>query len=82
MRCLTGLLSQLEMLTTDDPALCPNGCGHKYKGKWRKYNLKSHLLYECGVPRQFQCYICSKSFAQKVSLKTHVAKIHKIVFYE
>lgn len=77
--CFADLLSQLDAYVVDDPALCPNGCGHRYKGKWRKYNLKSHLLYECGVPRQFRCHLCHKSFSQKTTLKMHVAKIHKIL---
>eukprot|EP00102_Acyrthosiphon_pisum_P025208 XP_016662418.1 PREDICTED: uncharacterized protein LOC107884551 isoform X2 [Acyrthosiphon pisum] len=74
------LLSKLETIVVDDPAVCPNGCGHKYKGKWRKYNLKSHLMYGCRVPRQFRCNICCRTFVQKVSLKTHVAKVHKVIY--
>jgi len=41
------LLSKLEMIVADYIVLCPNKCGHKYKGngKWLKYNLKNHLMY-------------------------------------
>lgn len=55
------LLSKLEMIVADDRVLCPNKCGHKYKGngKWPKYNLKNHLMYLWmqSTYRQFQCNI-------------------------
>lgn len=75
------------MIVADDLVLCPNKCGHKYKGngKWSKYNPKNHLMYlrMQSIYRQFQYnIICYRSFVQKIGLKTHVTKIHKIVFYE
>ncbi|CAI6368744.1 unnamed protein product [Macrosiphum euphorbiae] len=33
---------------------CSNGCGRSYIGRNRKYNLKHHLKYKCGVNPQFQ----------------------------
>lgn len=52
---------------------CPNRCGKKYK---HRGSLYKHMKYECGVDSQFRCTDCSKSFSQKVSLKTHMGLIH------
>jgi len=69
---------QLDEFCKTDPAICPNSCGRKYKGQYRKQLLKRHLTHECGVPRKFQCMICNKRFAQKWNLKTHAHVIHKM----
>lgn len=63
-----------------DPAYCPNNCGRCYRGPGRKGTLKRHLKHECGVPRKFQCSYCLKRFALKENLKTHYARVHKLVF--
>lgn len=65
---------------TTDPTLCPNKCGRLYKGANRKYNLKRHLIYECGVNPQFKCIICQKLFRYKHSLQYHIGCVHKKKF--
>lgn len=72
-------LSQLNKLSINDPAICPNMCGRKYKGLRRKCHLKRHLTYECGVPKKFQCHLCFKRFAQNDTLKSHLIMVHKQV---
>lgn len=62
-----------------DPAVCPNLCGRKYSGKFRKPNLKRHLKYECGVPRRFQCMFCQKSFVHKAHVKGHMGFVHGFI---
>lgn len=64
----------LKQISETDPAVCPNVCGHSYKGKSRKAHLKRHLLYECGVPKKFRCHQCFKKFSYKIALLKH----HKI----
>lgn len=70
-------LSQLNELSVTDPAICPNMCGRRYRGEKRKYHLKRHLTNECGVPKQFQCHMCFKRFAQNYNLKSHLLLVHK-----
>lgn len=59
-----------------DPAFCPNGCRRSFKGYKRRSNLKSHLMYACGVDPQFKCTICQKQWRQNKSLKYHMATVH------
>lgn len=68
-----------KMAIADDPALCPNGCGRSYKGNERKYHLKRHLIYACGVNPQFECTLCPKQFRYKQSLQYHLLSTHKNV---
>lgn len=70
---------RLEMAALYDPAICPNNCGRRYKGKSRKSNLKVHLKYECGVPRQFRCEYCHRTFVHKAHLKGHLGLVHGII---
>lgn len=69
----------LKELSVTDPAICPNLCGHSYKGKSRKAHLKRHLIYECGVPKQFQCDMCLKKFCYNTSLQKHYVVCTKSV---
>lgn len=55
---------------------CPKACRHSYIGTYGKYNLKRHLLFECGVKLQFQYHLCQKRFNQKSTMKTHYLLIH------
>lgn len=54
---------------------CPNNCGRKYK---HKTSLRAHLRFECGVPKQFSCEICGKSFALKHNFRTHMGLVHRL----
>lgn len=73
-------LDKLDGAAMFDPALCPNKCGRKYRGKSRKSNLKVHLKYECGVPWQFQCqYLLPPEFFHKAHLKVHIGVVHGIL---
>eukprot|EP00102_Acyrthosiphon_pisum_P025615 XP_016662825.1 PREDICTED: longitudinals lacking protein, isoforms N/O/W/X/Y-like [Acyrthosiphon pisum] len=56
---------RMSMLEHIDPIECPNFCGRSYKGKFQKYSLRRHLIYECGVVPQFECPECQKRFADK-----------------
>lgn len=55
---------------------CPNNCGRSYK---KKNTLGRHLRYECGVEPKFKCHICYKKFPYELSMKLHMASIHKRV---
>lgn len=61
----------LKKLAETDPAFCPNNCGHSYRGNSRKAHLKRHLIYECGVPKRFQCDMCLRKFSYNISLQKH-----------
>ncbi|XP_060879594.1 longitudinals lacking protein, isoforms H/M/V-like isoform X11 [Metopolophium dirhodum] len=74
-----GLLARINESVQNDPAYCPRNCGRSYKGKWRKTNLRNHLVYECGLPCMFKCNICNRTFKHKCTLKTHMGCKHKIV---
>jgi len=54
--------------------LCPNNCGRSYN---HRGTLRRHLKYECGVPPQFKCEYCPRTFAQKVNLNKHQMAVHK-----
>lgn len=66
----------LEM--DSDQAVCPNNCGHSYKGINRKKLLRRHMVYECGTPSKFGCPICMKRFTRKSNMKTHVTVVHNV----
>lgn len=71
-------MTKLDAISILNPAICPNiNCMRKYKGMHRKKLLKRHLMYECGVPRQFRCFECQREFAQNYSLKKHMAIVHR-----
>lgn len=72
-------LLKLDEAVLYDPAICPNQCGRKYRGKRRKSHLKVHMKYECGVPRQFRCEYCQKNFVHKAHLKVHLGVIHGVL---
>ncbi|XP_022182808.1 uncharacterized protein LOC111042491 [Myzus persicae] len=72
----TGILSNLEIVQSYR-MYCPKACGRSYIGAHRKYNLKRHLLFECGVKLQFQCQVCQKRFSQKSNMKTHCLLVIK-----
>lgn len=55
---------------------CFNGCGRSYK---LLSSLQRHLSLECGVPKQFICYICEKAYTRRESLKYHMSEKHKII---
>lgn len=77
--CFFSLVHKLNEAVKFDPAVCPNGCGRKYRGKNRKSNLKVHMRFECGVPRQFQCQICNRDFVLKAHLRGHMGVVHGVV---
>lgn len=64
---MTTAVSQLKLL-------CPNNCGRSYN---HRGTLRRHLKYECGVPPQFKCEYCPRTFAQKVNLNKHQMAVHK-----
>lgn len=51
-------------------------CGRLYKHKESVY---SHIKYECGIEKQFQCYICKKQFSRKNYLKSHLGIVHQTI---
>ncbi|XP_050536206.1 uncharacterized protein LOC126902682 [Daktulosphaira vitifoliae] len=74
---INGVLNLLNIASRNDPAFCPKGCGHSYKGNDRKRNLKKHIIYACGVSPKFDCIFCSKKFFRKHTLKCHLLTIHR-----
>lgn len=66
----------LNIACKNNPAFCPNGCGHSYKGTERKKNLKKHMIYSCDVHPQFKCTFCQKELRYKHSLQYHLATVH------
>ncbi|XP_025421375.1 zinc finger and BTB domain-containing protein 45-like [Sipha flava] len=69
----------LDWCSMPDPAICPNSCGHFYKGINRKKLLRRHMVYECGTPSKFECPICTKRFTRKSNMKTHVYSVHRTI---
>lgn len=67
----------LKEISKQDPVDCPNMCGRRYSGKYRKTVLTNHLRYECGKAPTFQCDICFKKFHLKGNRKTHMLTVHK-----
>lgn len=60
-----------------DPVKCPNKfCNRKFGGSKRKYNLKNHLINECGVT--LKCTVCSKEFGHLKSVRYHMGVAHHI----
>lgn len=76
---VSDLIELLNTASENNPAFCPNGCGHSYKGtkKDRKNNLKRHMVYACGISPRFECIICLKKFTYKQSLKGHMLLVHR-----
>lgn len=75
-------IAKLDALSQSNPAMCPNvNCMRKYNGMQRKKLLKRHLMYECGVPKQFRCFECNKKFAKNYSLKQHMINVHRLLFH-
>lgn len=50
-----------------------NNCGRTYT---QNYNLRRHLIYECGQEPRFKCGNCSKKFKRKAVLQEHLIFIH------
>lgn len=69
-------METLENGLVKDPVPCPNNCGRRYTGAYRKQNLKKHLIYACGVNPQFHCMLCQKQLRHKRSLQHHMILIH------
>lgn len=66
----------INVAVKNDPAFCPNNCGHSYRGLSRKKNLKAHLILACGVNPKFKCDICYKKFVRKHTLISHLLNKH------
>lgn len=67
-------IENLDHIAKNDPSACPQNCGRKYGGKFRKGNLKLHLTKECG--KSASCSLCKKSFKNITYLKHHLETIH------
>jgi len=59
------------LLLPDRRWVCLNNCGRTYLNK---KSLIRHLRYECGVKRQFQCFMCFHQFKLQCHLKKHLRK--------
>lgn len=73
------MLKMIKELSKQDPVDCPNKCGRRYSGTYRKTVLTNHLRYECGKEPTFQCDICFKKFYFKGNRKTHMITVHKML---
>lgn len=54
-----------------DPLWCPRNCGRCYSGKGWKLHLNTHVKYECGVSKQFECGLCLNQFSRKINFKNN-----------
>ncbi len=61
---------------TENGFVCPNGCGRLYR---LKNSLYKHMKFDCGVEKQFECYVCGKQFSRKTSMRNHLFLVHRIV---
>lgn len=58
--------------TTNVPLICPQ-CGRTYK---IKRNLRTHMKFECGGQKNFQCHLCPSKYTQNISLRRHLLQRH------
>jgi len=72
-----NMIRLINKASENDPAFGSNNCGRSYKGSERKYLLRRHIHYACGVNPQFHCVYCQKQFRYKQLLQHHVYIVHK-----
>lgn len=68
----------LDKIAESNPVKCPNNCQRKFGGPQRKYQLKNHLVNECGLI--VKCPVCPKQFGHVKSLRYHMGAKHKIIY--
>lgn len=58
--------------------VCPKNCGRSYKNKC---SIDRHLKFKCGVQPKFKCFVCSRTFTDKHSMKRHMILVHKYIIW-
>ncbi|RZB39195.1 hypothetical protein BDFB_000068 [Asbolus verrucosus] len=75
-KTMVSILRRSENLT-DDRFACPE-CGRIYK---LRSSLRNHQKWECGKEPQFNCPHCPYKAKQKMHVRRHVERMHKVIDY-
>lgn len=62
-------------LNQEDKFACPQ-CGRFYK---LRSSLRNHQKWECGKEPQFKCPHCPYKAKQKMHIRRHIERMHKII---
>ncbi|NP_001157317.1 longitudinals lacking isoform 8 [Tribolium castaneum] len=65
-------------LNQEEKFACPQ-CGRYYK---LRSSLRNHQKWECGKDPQFECPHCPYKAKQKMHVRRHIERMHKIIDYD
>ncbi|CAH1367292.1 hypothetical protein MTP99_008536 [Tenebrio molitor] len=76
-KSLMSVLRRSENFNSDERFACPE-CGRFYK---LRSSLRNHQKWECGKEPQFNCPHCPYKAKQKMHVRRHVERMHKVIDY-